>query len=60
MAMEAKKNEAHLEGPSKDFHPKPPVKVQDELQGHRLDAIYDDEPLGFEKDPLVNNIKMLA
>ena len=30
------------------------------MQGQRLDAIYDDEPLGFEKDPLANNIKMLA
>src|SRR3954469_19996386 len=26
----------------------------------RLDAIYDEEPLGFEKDPMASNIKMLA
>ena len=30
------------------------------MQNQRLDAIYDDEPLGFEKDPLANNVKMLV
>ena len=49
-----------LEGPGKDFDPEPPDKVRDERQDQRLDAIYDDEPLGFERDPLANNIKMLA
>ena len=34
--------------------------MPEEMQEQRLDAIYDDEPLGFEKDPLANNIKMLA
>lgn len=33
MVIEAKRNEAHLEGPDKDFEPEPPDKVQDELQG---------------------------
>ena len=32
----------------------------DEKQDRRLDTIYDDEPLGFERDPLANNTKMLA
>ena len=30
------------------------------MQSQRLDAIYDDEPLGFEKDLVAPNIKMLA
>ena len=30
------------------------------MQNQRLDAIYDDEPLGFEKDLLANSVKMLA
>lgn len=47
-------------GPGKDFDPRPPNEGQDEGQDQRLDAIYDDEPLGFEKDPLATNIKMLA
>lgn len=60
MVIKAKKNEMHLEGPSKHFHPDPHNKVQDEVQGQRLDTICEDEPLGFEKDPLANNTKMLA
>lgn len=32
MVVEAKRNETHLEGPGKDFKPKPPDKVQDEVQ----------------------------
>jgi hypothetical protein len=47
-------------GPRKDFDPMPPHKGQNEEQDQRIDAIYDDEPLGFEKDPLATNIKMLA
>ena len=46
-------------GPGKDFDPEPPDSKGEEVQGKRLDAIYDDEPLGFEKDPLVNNIRMI-
>lgn len=33
MAVEAKRNEAHLEGLAKDFKPEPLDKVQDEMQG---------------------------
>jgi len=32
----------------------------DLVDGQRLDCIYDDEPLGFEKDPLGSTTKMRA
>src|SRR3954469_19189514 len=35
-------------------------EIMDEGSNQRLDAIYDEEPLGFEKDPMASNIKMLA
>lgn len=60
MVVEANETEAHLEGPGVDSEPEPPDKVQIEAPSQRLDAIYDDEPLGFERDPLAPNIKMLA
>ena len=47
-------------GPGKDFNPEPPNSGEEEVKGQRLDAIYDDEPLGFEKDPLESNIRILA
>ncbi|XP_050890097.1 uncharacterized protein LOC127095453 [Lathyrus oleraceus] len=47
-------------GPGKDFDPVPSDKGQNKEKDQRLDVIYDDEPLGFEKDPLATNIKMLA
>lgn len=50
----------HPIGPGKDFDPMPHDKGQDEEQGQRLDAIFDDEPLGFEKDSLATNVKTLA
>lgn len=59
MDVEASED-SHQIGSGKDFDPMPPDKVQDEQQGQKLDAIYDDEPLGFEKDPLATNVKMLA
>lgn len=59
MVVEASKD-FHQTGPGNDFDPEPPDKVQNKDQGQRLDAIYDDEPLGFEKDPLATNVKMLA
>src|SRR3954465_10729116 len=43
--------------------PEDSVRVEEisgEEIGQRLDAIYDEEPLGFEKDPMGSNIKMLA
>lgn len=60
MVFEANKTEMHLEGSEKDFKPEPPDKSHDEVQGQRLNAIYDNKPLGFERDPLTPNIKMLV
>lgn len=60
MVVEANKTEVHLEGHGKYFKPEPPDKIHDEVQGQRLDGIYDDEPLGFERDPLALNIKMIV
>src|SRR3954467_14169352 len=36
------------------------VNTTEEEFTQKLDSIYDEEPLGFEKDPMVSNIKMLA
>src|SRR3954470_2383649 len=36
------------------------VNTTEEELTQKLDAIYDEEPLGFEKDPMASNIKMLA
>src|SRR4051812_29096523 len=36
------------------------VNTTEEEFTQKLDAIYDEEPLGFEKDPMASNIKMLA
>lgn len=59
--MDVKANkEFHKLGPGKDFDPERPDKVQDEDQSQRLDAIYNEEPLGFKKDPLAININILA
>lgn len=60
MVVEAKKAIVHLEGHGIDFEPEPPDKEQHEVQSERLDAIYDEEPLGFERDPLAPNLKMLV
>src|SRR3954467_5164813 len=38
----------------------PVEEIIREEPNQRLDAIYDEEPLGFEKDPMASNIKMLA
>src|SRR4051812_17585377 len=38
----------------------PVEEIIREEPSQRLDAIYDEEPLGFEKDPMASNIKMLA
>src|SRR4051812_1238891 len=38
----------------------PVEEIIREESSQRLDAIYDEEPLGFEKDPMASNIKMLA
>src|SRR3954463_4401768 len=38
----------------------PVEEIIREEPSQRLDAIYDEEPLGFEKDPMASNIKMMA
>lgn len=52
MVVEANETEVHLERSRVDFEPEPPDKIQIEAPSQRLDAIYDDEPLGFKRDPL--------
>lgn len=60
MVVEAKETEVHLEGLGMHFELEPLDKRDSEVTSQRLDAIYDDERLSFEKDPIVPNIKMLA
>ena len=60
MALEANEQVSFQEGPGKDFDPEPPDSEEKEVRNQRLYAIYDDEPLVFEKDMLADNVKMLA
>jgi hypothetical protein len=61
MADEATYGEIYNAGPGEYFKPKPPdEQVPMKLTDQRLDAIYDEEPLGFEKDPVTSSAKMLA
>lgn len=61
MDVKATNMEIHDVGPSDKFEPKPPDKFQHmDLEIQRFDCIYDDEPLGFEKDPMSSSRKMLA
>ncbi|XP_050894658.1 uncharacterized protein LOC127101322 [Lathyrus oleraceus] len=61
MADEATYGEIYNAGPGEYFKPKPhDEQVPMELTYQRLDAIYDEEPLGFEKDPVISSAKMLA
>ena len=50
MVVEAKEANVHLEGLDIDFKPESPDKEKHEVQSQMLDAIYGEEPLGFEKD----------
>ncbi|XP_050896046.1 uncharacterized protein LOC127102751 [Lathyrus oleraceus] len=61
MANKATYSEICNTGPGEFFEPKPPdEQVLVEPAEQRLDAIYDEEPLGFEKDPVTSSAKMLA
>src|SRR4051812_40618812 len=66
MTVEAIQKKGEAPSPGIHFIPQPPDdtvqddKVSSEEVNQRLDAIYDEEPLGFEKDPMASNIKMLA
>jgi hypothetical protein len=61
MADETTYGEIYNARPGEYFKPKTPdEQVPMELTYQRLDAIYDEEPLGFEKDPVTSSAKMLA
>lgn len=60
MPPEPKEANVHLEGPGIDFEPEPPDKEQHEVKSQRLDAIYEKEHLGFERNPLAPNMKMIT
>ncbi|XP_050896078.1 uncharacterized protein LOC127102788 [Lathyrus oleraceus] len=61
MANKATYGEICNIGPGEFFRPKPPdEQVPVEPEEQRLDAIYDEEPLGFKKDPVMSSAKMLA
>ncbi|XP_050889370.1 uncharacterized protein LOC127094596 [Lathyrus oleraceus] len=61
MANKATYSEICNAGPGEFFKPKPPdEQVSVEQAEQRLDAIYDEEPLGFEKDPVTSSAKMLV
>ncbi|XP_050914591.1 uncharacterized protein LOC127129449 [Lathyrus oleraceus] len=61
MANKATYGEICNTGPREFFKPKPPdEQVPVEPTEQRLDAIYDKEPLGFEKDPVTSSAKILA
>ena len=61
MAIKANEETNHAKGPGIFFKPKPPDEEKPiEEKDQRLDAIYNDGPLGFEKDPVASNAKMLA
>ena len=53
MVVEANKTQILNEGATLAIEPKPPDKkevVEENIDKQRLDCIYDEEPLGFEKD----------
>ena len=61
MAIKAKEETNHAKELGIFFKPTPPDEEKPiEEKDQRLDAIYDDGPLGFEKDPVASNAKMLA
>src|ERR1044072_7494229 len=54
------KNRAEIASPEGNNSPPPCDGQTSAPMDQRLDAIYDQEPLGFEKDPESTNAKMLA
>lgn len=59
MVVEA--SNTKIKGHSVHFELDPPDKLQQvNMKDQRLCAIYDDEPLGFEKDPTTPSIKMMT
>lgn len=61
MVVEATNMEIHDVRPGVKFKPKQPDKPQHlGIEIQRLDCIYGDEPLGFQKDPITPVVNMLA
>ena len=61
MVVEANNEAIHAKGPRVNFKPEPPEEITPfDKKDQRLDAIYDQEPLGFEKDPTTPTAKMMA
>ena len=61
MAIKAIDNTLHTTGHGEHFIPKPPdEQVPGEQLERRLDAIYDEEPLGFKINSLESRATMLA
>ena len=61
MVVKVKDKAIHAKGHGVDFKPKPhdeeiPFKEKDQ----RLNPIYDEEPLGFKKDPTKSSAKMMV
>ena len=54
MAVEANKTQILNELATLAMEPKPPDKkvVEENVNKQRLDCIYNEEPLGFERDPM--------
>src|SRR3954468_18228674 len=54
-------SDSKLHASSQSFEdPVQMANTTEEEVAQKLDAIYDEEPLGFEKNPMASNIKMLA
>ena len=60
MAVEADKENSDKQCPQRDVAEDHDNNQMGEWQHQKLDAIYDEEPLGFEKDPVSTNEKMVA
>ena len=61
MVVEAKNEDSHVEGLGVHFKLKPPDEVAPFKENEqRMDAIYEEEPLGFEKVSVALNAKMRA
>ena len=60
MAVEANQENSNKQCPQEDVAEDHVTNQMGGWQHQKLDAIYDDEPLGFEKDPVSTNEKMVA
>ena len=60
MAVEANQEDSNKQCPQEDVAEDHVTNQIGEWQHQKLDTIYDDEPLGFEKDLVSTNVKMVA